>query len=369
MPSEKFKISKASRSIRHAAQNFFGTFSASPNGSQSKSVSYPIVGGNITASIHEDPETHLDRRSAHNALERQRRETLNSKFQELAHALPALQTVRRPSKTMIVAKSLDYVTKSIQRENNYVNQIKDLRKQNERLRKQAKASKAIMTKQTLSKKKPSSSTATTASSASSQPQPMTPPLSTSSSMQRTVSTAQTTTSTNSIVSSRQQQMSPPLTPETPNKQHHHHHLDSLSIKSSSPSPLIDANWPSSMMMMALPTTNASMSSHGMVSSSTINTQSTGMMMMPQWSDDAASDMMLMQQQPPANNHFYTAPAYHQEPTMFYHANQQPIINDPAAATSYLNCPDTINPMLFSPYQWQDTPPVYHPPKAQQLYLA
>jgi hypothetical protein len=67
-----------------------------------------LVGGNITASIHEDPETHLDRRSAHNALERQRRETLNSKFQELAHALPALQTVRRPSKTMIVAKSLDY---------------------------------------------------------------------------------------------------------------------------------------------------------------------------------------------------------------------------------------------------------------------
>lgn len=59
-------------------------------------------------SIHEDPESHLDRRSAHNALERQRREILNAKFQELAHALPSLQTVRRPSKTMIVAKSLDY---------------------------------------------------------------------------------------------------------------------------------------------------------------------------------------------------------------------------------------------------------------------
>lgn len=53
---------------------------------------------------------HNDRRSAHNALERQRREHLNVKFQQLAHALPALQTVRRPSKTMIVAKSLEFGT-------------------------------------------------------------------------------------------------------------------------------------------------------------------------------------------------------------------------------------------------------------------
>jgi hypothetical protein len=51
MPSEKFKISKASRSIRHAAQNFFGTFSASPNGSQSKSVSYPIGKDNTASSL------------------------------------------------------------------------------------------------------------------------------------------------------------------------------------------------------------------------------------------------------------------------------------------------------------------------------
>ncbi|KAI8393899.1 uncharacterized protein BYT42DRAFT_542091 [Radiomyces spectabilis] len=80
-----------------------------------------------------------DKRSAHNALERQRREILNMKLQQLAHALPALQTVRRPSKTMIVAKSLDFVTGSGQREDKYVNQILELRKENERLRKQARA--------------------------------------------------------------------------------------------------------------------------------------------------------------------------------------------------------------------------------------
>jgi hypothetical protein len=52
--------------------------------------------------------TYLEKRSAHNALERQRREGLNSKFQELAHVLPSLQQVKRPSKSMIVAKSLEF---------------------------------------------------------------------------------------------------------------------------------------------------------------------------------------------------------------------------------------------------------------------
>lgn len=106
-----------------------------------------------------------DRRSAHNALERQRRENLNIKFQELAHALPSLQSVRRPSKTMIVTKSLEYgtisigytlarscvltertftVASSIQRETKYMNQILELRKENERLRNQATVSGKIL---------------------------------------------------------------------------------------------------------------------------------------------------------------------------------------------------------------------------------
>lgn len=51
---------------------------------------------------------YIEKRTAHNALERQRREGLNSKFQELAHVLPSLQQVRRPSKSMIVAKSLEF---------------------------------------------------------------------------------------------------------------------------------------------------------------------------------------------------------------------------------------------------------------------
>ncbi|KAI8329106.1 hypothetical protein BC941DRAFT_506846 [Chlamydoabsidia padenii] len=173
MPVEKFKVAKTDP---HAAKNFFGTFSVSTDGLHSTTVlSYPIVGG--IDSIHDDPESHLDRRSAHNALERQRREILNAKFQELAHALPSLQSVRRPSKTMIVAKSLDYVSKSFLREKNYINQIKKLGKQNERLRKQAKVSKALMAKHKQSsgmKKKPVKSSSIASSS---QQQQMSPPLS------------------------------------------------------------------------------------------------------------------------------------------------------------------------------------------------
>lgn len=63
--------------------------------------------------MNSDVSAHNDRRSAHNALERQRREHLNVKFQQLAHALPSLQTVRRPSKTMIVAKSLEFGKKPL----------------------------------------------------------------------------------------------------------------------------------------------------------------------------------------------------------------------------------------------------------------
>ncbi|KAI8078853.1 uncharacterized protein BX664DRAFT_318192 [Halteromyces radiatus] len=344
MPSEKFKISKASRSIRHAAQNFFGTFSASPNGNQSTYVSYPIekthriflVGGNIPASLQEDPETHLDRRSAHNALERQRRETLNSKFQELAHALPALQTVRRPSKTMIVAKSLDYVTKSIQRETNYVNQIKDLRKQNERLRKQAKAAKLAMTKQQniLDKKKTSSSTASS--------QPMTPPLSTSSScgMQRTATVS--TTKSSSSQQQQQQQMSPPLTPETPRKQP----LDLIKETS----PLIDTNTFDQIMISPQQQMNQSIAAP------------LDSIMMPQWSTQSADPNMTLQQQQQQAGFFLDSPAYQQP--MLYQSDHLSI-----NGSHFMPYQDTVNPMLFSHYQWQDnTPSVYHQGKpADPLY--
>ncbi|KAJ2776721.1 hypothetical protein GGI15_004758 [Coemansia interrupta] len=52
---------------------------------------------------------YAQRRATHNAIERARRESLNGQFQDLASAVPALIHVRRPSKAIIVEKSLDYI--------------------------------------------------------------------------------------------------------------------------------------------------------------------------------------------------------------------------------------------------------------------
>jgi thioesterase domain-containing protein len=78
----------------------------------------------------------VDRRAEHNAIERARRESLNVKFQQLAHALPNLQDDRRPSKSRIVEKALEWVRQTFHREQQYRQEIQQLRLENERLRAQ-----------------------------------------------------------------------------------------------------------------------------------------------------------------------------------------------------------------------------------------
>lgn len=114
MPSEKFRITTNGQSLRNPDNGFFGNtyiklythlrFIRSTNPKKKIGMT---LSANMTLD-ESDVSAHNDRRSAHNALERQRREHLNIKFQQLALALPSLQTVRRPSKTMIVAKSLEF---------------------------------------------------------------------------------------------------------------------------------------------------------------------------------------------------------------------------------------------------------------------
>lgn len=53
-----------------------------------------------------------ERRATHNAVERQRRETLNGRFLELAGMLPNLSQIRRPSKSSIVISSIAHVNAS-----------------------------------------------------------------------------------------------------------------------------------------------------------------------------------------------------------------------------------------------------------------
>lgn len=69
----------------------------------------------------------------HNAMERVRRETLNTKFQELAYALPTLRTVRRPSKSQIVQRALEFVRTAFVQEKLYQKQITTLKRENELL--------------------------------------------------------------------------------------------------------------------------------------------------------------------------------------------------------------------------------------------
>ncbi|CAO0801736.1 unnamed protein product [Mucor circinelloides] len=74
-----------------------------------------------------------ERRAEHNAIERARRECLNSKFQQLAEALPNLQNHRRPSKGQIVEKALDWVKQNMSKEDRYQYQIIQLQNENKRL--------------------------------------------------------------------------------------------------------------------------------------------------------------------------------------------------------------------------------------------
>jgi hypothetical protein len=73
-----------------------------------------------------------ERRANHNAVERARRECLNTKFQELAHALPSLAQVRRPSKSIIVQKSLEFIYNARKKDE----EMRSIRNENDFLRKE-----------------------------------------------------------------------------------------------------------------------------------------------------------------------------------------------------------------------------------------
>ncbi|SPO22760.1 uncharacterized protein UTRI_01438 [Ustilago trichophora] len=80
--------------------------------------------------------TSAERRATHNAIERARRESLNGRFLQLAASLPAISDVRRPSKSLIVNKSLDFVADAMNREAIYRLKIDNMRQENMQLRQQ-----------------------------------------------------------------------------------------------------------------------------------------------------------------------------------------------------------------------------------------
>jgi len=80
------------------------------------------------------PPSTAERRATHNAVERARRESLNGRFMELASALPSMAAVKRPSKSVIVAKSLEYVYATEDRERVLRAENASLRKEVDELR-------------------------------------------------------------------------------------------------------------------------------------------------------------------------------------------------------------------------------------------
>ncbi|KAG1438603.1 hypothetical protein G6F56_012589 [Rhizopus delemar] len=72
------------------------------------------------------------KRAEHNAIERARRETLNSKYQQLALSLPNLRDLR-PSKGAILEHTLEYVKETVQKEQKLQFEIDQLRKANSQL--------------------------------------------------------------------------------------------------------------------------------------------------------------------------------------------------------------------------------------------
>ncbi|KAK4701344.1 glucan 1,3-beta-glucosidase, partial [Phenoliferia sp. Uapishka_3] len=75
-----------------------------------------------------------DKRNQHNAIERARRESLNGRFMTLAEALPSMANVKRPSKSIIVNKALDFVFDAQVKEHALIKENNELRRQVDQLR-------------------------------------------------------------------------------------------------------------------------------------------------------------------------------------------------------------------------------------------
>ncbi|KAI9272942.1 hypothetical protein BDA99DRAFT_533778 [Phascolomyces articulosus] len=79
------------------------------------------------------PLSNPARRAEHNATERARRESLNGKFRLLASILPNLQNSKKPSKSQIIEKALEWVEHSLLSEERYQFELLRLEQENKRI--------------------------------------------------------------------------------------------------------------------------------------------------------------------------------------------------------------------------------------------
>ncbi|CAJ0866661.1 5576_t:CDS:2 [Entrophospora sp. SA101] len=100
-----------------------------PNGCANITFQIPSIANTVKKNTNT-----AERRANHNAVERARRECLNTKFQDLARALPSLSQVRRPSKSIIVQRSLEFIYNVRQKEALREREMQSIRAENESLR-------------------------------------------------------------------------------------------------------------------------------------------------------------------------------------------------------------------------------------------
>ncbi|KAJ7822972.1 hypothetical protein B0H14DRAFT_3730887 [Mycena olivaceomarginata] len=94
-------------------------------------------GTSVSRTVKPKPRTSAARRASHNAVERLRRENLNSRFLDLASLLPNLANIRRPTKSSIVNSCIAHVHASRRHRFLASQQLRALQEECESLRREA----------------------------------------------------------------------------------------------------------------------------------------------------------------------------------------------------------------------------------------
>ncbi|CAD6892148.1 unnamed protein product [Tilletia controversa] len=91
----------------------------------------------------------IKEREVHNAIERDRRNQLNDRFLDLAAKLPATASVRRPSKNLVIMKSIQFVDEALSHETLYRQMIDSLSRENAAMRAEINDARAAQSRAPL----------------------------------------------------------------------------------------------------------------------------------------------------------------------------------------------------------------------------
>ncbi|KAK7060027.1 BHLH domain-containing protein [Favolaschia claudopus] len=110
-------------------------------GEKSRKV-VPLLGSGAIRSKSSRRANTAEQRATHNAVERQRRETLNGRFMDLAALLSNLSAIRRPTKSQIVNSSIAHLRASDRQRQVAAGQLRSLKDEADALRHELNAWRA-----------------------------------------------------------------------------------------------------------------------------------------------------------------------------------------------------------------------------------